>query len=95
MPIKNALIAGPGYYQDAAVQPVEFVVANRIPFLEGCAIKYLSRHERKGGLKDILKAIHFCAMIAAEHYDADVTQLIDAVTAMMADCEARAREDAE
>lgn len=41
------------------IQVWDFVVANNIPYLEGNAIKYISRWRKKGGLADIDKAIHY------------------------------------
>ena len=48
---------GGSHYQSMAIQPIEFIVANRFEFPEGCVIKYVSRHQFKNGKEDILKAI--------------------------------------
>jgi UDP-3-O-acyl-N-acetylglucosamine deacetylase len=50
---------GGGHYKDMAIQPVEYIYANEIPFVEGCIIKYVSRHRKKGGVEDLKKARHF------------------------------------
>lgn len=42
-----------------AIQPWDYIEANDIPFLEGSAIKYLTRWRDKGGVADLKKAIHF------------------------------------
>lgn len=47
------------HYKSLAVQPWDFIDGNNIPFLEGSAIKYLSRWRDKGGVQDLHKAIHF------------------------------------
>ena len=31
---------GGSHYQDMAIQPIEYIVANRLQFPEGCVIKY-------------------------------------------------------
>lgn len=49
---------GGTHYKDYAIQPWDYIIANDIPFLEGNAIKYITRWRQKGGLKDIKKAIH-------------------------------------
>lgn len=49
---------GGTHYKEYAIQPWDYIVANDIPFLEGNAIKYITRWRQKGGLKDINKAIH-------------------------------------
>jgi len=50
-------------YKDMKIQVVEYCHANNIPFMEGCAIKYLSRWRAKGGIKDLEKAKHFIEML--------------------------------
>lgn len=59
---------GGDHYKSLAIQPVEFIVKNGIPFLEANAIKYLVRHKSKGGAADIRKAIHYCELLLALQY---------------------------
>lgn len=64
----NTQIGG-NHYKELEIQPVEFIHANKIPFIEGCAIKYICRHRLKGdGRKDIEKAIHFLNMLLELEY---------------------------
>ena len=49
---------GGDHYKKYKIQPVEYIHANKIPFIEGNVIKYVTRWRDKGGLKDIDKAIH-------------------------------------
>lgn len=35
-------------------------------YFVGCVMKYLERHEDKGGLQDLEKAAHFCEKIVEE-----------------------------
>ena len=49
---------GGGHYKDLPIQPVEYIHKNGIGFLEGNAIKYLTRWRRKGGIEDLRKARH-------------------------------------
>ena len=58
---------GGSHYKDFKIQPVEFIVANNIGFLEGNAIKYICRHRAKAGKQDIEKAIHYLEMVLAEY----------------------------
>lgn len=55
-------IAG-NHYKGFKIQPVEYIHANNIPFIEGCIIKYVSRWGTKGGIQDIEKAKHFCELL--------------------------------
>ena len=50
---------GGSHYKSKAIQPWDYIVANNIGYLEGCAIKYLSRWKDKGGIEDLRKARHF------------------------------------
>ena len=52
------------HYKCMKIQPVEFITANNIPFLEGNVIKYVCRHMSKNGLSDIDKAIHCANKVA-------------------------------
>ena len=59
---------GGDHYKKYAVQPVEFIHANGIPFLEGNAIKYLMRHRDKGGVADLEKAKHYIDLLIELEY---------------------------
>jgi hypothetical protein len=59
---------GGNHYKGLAIQPVEFIHANNIPFIEGCVIKYVVRHKSKNGAEDIKKAIHFLQMLLDLEY---------------------------
>jgi hypothetical protein len=54
---------GGQHYKDMAIQPLEYIHKNGIPFLEGNAIKYLSRWRKKGGIQDLEKARHMVDML--------------------------------
>ena len=54
---------GGQHYKGMAIQPFEYIHANRIGFAEGCAIKYLSRWRAKGGVEDLKKARHFIDLL--------------------------------
>jgi len=60
---------GGSHYQDMAIQPIEYIVANRLEFPEGCVIKYVSRHADKNGKEDILKAIQNLEFILERDYN--------------------------
>ena len=62
---------GGGHYKDMKIQPVEFIVANKIAYREGNVIKYITRHEKKNGIEDVKKALHYCQMIIDEYKEKD------------------------
>jgi hypothetical protein len=49
---------GGSHYQ-RPIQHWDFVLANKIPYMEAQIMKYLCRWENKGGVSDLLKAQHF------------------------------------
>ena len=51
------------HYKELKIQPVEYIHANNIPFIEGSVIKYISRWRSKGGVADLEKAKHFIEML--------------------------------
>lgn len=60
-------VAG-GHYKNYKIQPIEFIEANKLPFLEGCVIKRMCRHEAKNGMQDLEKAIHEIKLLAHLRY---------------------------
>ena len=59
---------GGGHYKDFAIQPVEFIVKNKLPFIEGNVIKYVCRHRTKLGRQDLEKAKHYLEMLIELEY---------------------------
>lgn len=55
----NSTMVGGSHYLGQTIQVWDYVVANGIGYLEGNAIKYLSRWRQKGGLTDLRKALHY------------------------------------
>jgi len=51
------------HYKSLPIQPVEYIHANKIPFIEGNVIKYVTRWRDKGGIKDLEKAKHFIDLL--------------------------------
>lgn len=49
---------GGNHYSKLAIQPIEYIDANDIPFIEGCIIKYATRWRDKGGIQDLEKIKH-------------------------------------
>jgi hypothetical protein len=50
-------VAG-NHYKDKAIQPVEYIAANNLNFLEGCIVKRITRWRDKDGFKDLHKIKH-------------------------------------
>jgi len=57
------------HYKKLAIQPVEYITANNLGFIEGCVVKYITRHKEKNGADDIKKIIHFCQLLLELTYE--------------------------
>lgn len=62
---------GGDHYKGLAIQPVEFIQANKLSFLEGCVVKRVCRHRAKNKAEDIRKAIHELRLILKLEYGED------------------------
>lgn len=49
---------GGQHYKDMAIQPLEYILANKLGFVEGAVVKYVSRWQSKNGVEDLKKARH-------------------------------------
>jgi len=54
------------HYANKAIQPIEYIMANKLGFCEGNVVKYVSRWRNKGGLNDLLKAKHYIEFLIEE-----------------------------
>ena len=54
---------GGDHYRKMAIQPIEYILANDLGFVEGAVVKYVSRWKKKGGIEDLEKARHLLAML--------------------------------
>ena len=52
----NQYQVGGNHYVQKAIQPWDYIVKNKIGYLEGNIIKYVSRWRDKGGVDDLRKA---------------------------------------
>jgi len=69
--MKNTIdgVGTQNHYTAHGIEPIDYIVANQMNFLEGNVIKYVTRYKLKNGLEDLQKAQQY------------LTWLIDEVTA--------------
>ena len=60
---------GGNHYKKYKLQPSQFVTENKLLYPEGCVIKYVVRHQDKGGKQDLEKAKHMIDMIIERDYE--------------------------
>ena len=46
----------PDHYNKSEIDPLDYILANSMDFIEGNIIKYISRYKHKDGVKDLVKA---------------------------------------
>ncbi len=54
---------GGNHYSRYTIQPIDFIIANKLDWCEANAVKYITRHPHKGGVEDIRKAIHYLEIL--------------------------------
>ncbi len=59
---------GGEHYRSGSIQPVEFIHANNLGFMEGNVVKYVTRHHDKNGAEDLKKAIHYLELLLELEY---------------------------
>ena len=61
---------GGAHYRERPIQPVEYIEANSLPFLEGCIVKRITRHDSisGGGIRDLEKIKHEVDLIIELRY---------------------------
>ena len=67
---ESAFFMQPGgtHYAEMAIQPTEYIQKNKLGWCEGNVVKYVSRHRKKNGKQDILKAIHYLQLLLEMEY---------------------------
>ena len=62
-PLKEQV--GGDWYSKLDIQPAVYAERNHLSYLQGNAIKYMTRYKDKGGVEDLSKAMH-CIKILIE-----------------------------
>jgi hypothetical protein len=53
----------PDHYLRFKITPLQYIMANNIPWCEGNAIKYITRWKHKNGVEDLRKAIRYIELL--------------------------------
>lgn len=56
MPKPKDVINTPAHYTNGSIEPIAYIEANAMDFVEGNVIKYVTRYKFKNGLEDLKKA---------------------------------------
>ena len=59
----------PDHYSKSGIQPLDYIIANDLSFIEGNIIKYVTRYKHKDGVEDLLKAQEYLRLLIEKHND--------------------------
>ena len=62
-PSPKSTQVGGNHYSKMKIQPIDFITANGIGYIEGNIIKYVCRYKSKNGVEDLKKAQHYLQML--------------------------------
>ncbi len=57
---------GGDHYKSMAIQPIEYIQANKLSYIEGNIVKYISRWREKNGIEDLKKIKHYVEFLIEE-----------------------------
>lgn len=57
---------GGTHYKECTIEPIDFILANKLGFCEGNVVKYVSRWKNKNGLEDLKKAKQYIDFLIEE-----------------------------
>ena len=57
---------GGDHYKGMAIQPIQYIQANKLSYIEGNIVKYISRWRDKNGIEDLLKIKHYVEFLIEE-----------------------------
>lgn len=57
------------HYKDMKIQPIEYIEANQLTYIQGNLVKYATRYITKNGAEDLRKIIHYCQLEIEQRYD--------------------------
>ena len=58
----------PDHYGGSEIDVISFCQANKLDFMQGNVIKYITRYRKKNGLEDVRKAVEYINRILANEY---------------------------
>lgn len=49
---------GGSHYKGRGIEPIQYIVANKLSYIEGCVVKRITRWRQKDGIIDLRKIQH-------------------------------------
>ena len=57
------IIKEPAHYAKNKIEPIDYIISNKLDFCEGNVVKYITRYKRKGGIDDLKKCKQYIQFI--------------------------------
>jgi len=67
--VREAGATNPTHYSKYSIEPIDYIMANHLPFCEGNIVKYISRWRDKNGLEDLKKARVYINFLISQEED--------------------------
>lgn len=72
------MIQNPPHYANNEIEPIDYIIANKLTYCEGNVVKYITRWRGKGGIEDLKKAKQYIDFIIEKEGVPIVTESKDA-----------------
>ena len=72
------MIQNPPHYANNEIEPIDYIIANKLTYCEGNVVKYITRWRGKGGLEDLKKAKQYIDFIIEKEGVPKITESKDA-----------------
>jgi hypothetical protein len=72
------MIQNPPHYANNEIEPIDYIIANKLTYCEGNVVKYITRWRGKGGIEDLKKAKQYIDFIIEKEGVPKITESKDA-----------------
>jgi len=72
-------VENPPHYAQYAIQPIVFIMANKLGYCEGNVVKYISRWRMKDGIQDLKKARNYIDILIEEAEKEELQRICKAI----------------
>jgi hypothetical protein len=69
------IIKEPPHYTQHTIEPIDFIIKNKLNFCQGNVVKYICRYKLKGGVEDLKKARQYIDFLIDKDTDTDQLNL--------------------
>ena len=71
------IIKKPPHYNQGGIEPIDYIIKNKLSYCEGNVVKDISRWKYKGGIEDLKKAKQYIDFIIDKEGTTTVTESKD------------------